>query len=331
MDIQYPEDILRGRGGEVLKQFKQMKNMIGPILGIILLVAVAGTSVYTIDAEEVGVVTRFGRYVRQTEPGLHVRIPFFIEQVIPVKVRRVLTEEFGFRKDTTRRRRTGTQARQSESLMLTGDLNVLEVRWIVQYQISEPEKYLFTVRNPLEIIRDMSEAVMRGVAGDYSVDEVLTTKRSEIDVEVQQKLQAILDTYGAGVKVVTVKLQDVTPPDLVKPAFNEVNEARQEKERMINQARQAYNRAIPRARGEAQKTIREAEGYALNVVNRAKGEADRFLATWAAYREAPEVTRKRLYLDMMAEVLPGVKSKFVIDAEEKSILRLLQLQSAGGS
>ena len=328
MDIKSPEDILRGRGDQVLRQ---MRKTLGPLIAGVLLLGAAGTSVYTIGPEEVGVVTRFGRYIRESEPGLHFRMPFFIEQVMPVKVRRVFKEEFGFRRDTTVRRRGGRESRQNESLMLTGDLNVLEVRWIVQYQISDPVKYLFKVRRQQEVIRDMSEAVMRRVVGDYSVDEVLTTKRAEVDLEAQQELQEILNSYNVGVKIVTVKLQDVTPPDTVKPAFNEVNEARQEKEQMINQAWEAYNRVIPRARGEAEKTIREAEGYALGVINLAEGDAKRFLATWKAYRQAPEVTRKRLYLDALAEILPKTRSKIIIDASQKSILPILQLESGGGS
>jgi membrane protease subunit HflK len=210
--------------------------------------------------------------------------------------------------------------------MLTGDLNVLEVRWIVQYQIKDPVHFLFRVRDQRDTIRDISEAVMRRVVGDYSVDEVLTIKRAEIDVQAQEELQRILDSYGAGIQIVTLKLQDVTPPDRVQPAFNEVNEAKQEKERMINQAWEAYNKVIPKAKGEAEKTVREAEGYAVAVVNRAKGEAQRFLATWEAYRQAPEVTRKRLYLDAMAAVLATSKQKYVIDPSQQALLPFLQLQ-----
>lgn len=327
MDIQNPEDIIRGRANQALRQ---MRGTIGPIIAGVLLLAMLGTSIYTIGPDEVGVITRFGRYIRQTEPGLHFRMPLFVERVIPVKVRHVYKEEFGYRTGENRRRGLTREGRQNEALMLTGDLNVLEVRWIVQFQIKNPTDFLFNIRNQQEVIRDMSEVVMRSQVGDYSVDEVLTTKRAEIDVEAQQHLQEILDSYGAGVKIVTIKLQDVTPPDSVKPAFNQVNEARQEKERMINQAWETYNRAVPRAKGEAEKTIREAEGYALDVVNRAEGEAKRFTATWKAYKRSPKVTRQRLYLDTLAEVLPKAKAKYIIDADQKGVLPLLQLNGNGG-
>ena len=327
MDFQTPEDLLRNRGGEVLKQ---MRKSAGPIVIGVLLLGTAATSFYSIGPDEVGVVLRFGRYVKQTDPGLHLKLPFFIETVIPVKVRRIFKEEFGFRAGTVARR-GGRELLQNESLMLTGDLNVIEVEWIVQFQVSDPVQFLFNVRDQQEVIRDISEAVMREIIGDYSVDEALTTKRAEIDVAAQTALQTILDSYELGVQIVTVKLQDVTPPDRVKPAFNEVNEAKQEKERVINQAWEAYNRVVPRAKGEAEKTIREAEGYAMNVVNRAKGEGKRFLATWTAYRQAPEVTRKRLYLDALEDVLSVTKRKIIIDPSQKTLLPLLQLQAGGGS
>jgi len=298
------------------------------IAAMIILLAAALTSFYSIGPDEAGVILRFGKYVRTTMPGLHVKIPF-VERAIPVKVKRIFKEEFGFRTEAPGVRQARSDFYRDESLMLTGDLNVLEVRWIVQFQIKDPVAFLFKVRDQRETIRDISEAVMRRVVGDYSVDEVLTIKRAEIDVEAQTELQRILDSYSAGIQVVTLKLQDVTPPDRVQPAFNEVNEAKQEKERMINQAWEAYNKVIPRAKGEAEKTIREAEGYAVNVVNRAKGEAQRFLATWEAYRQAPDVTRKRLYLDAMADVLATSKQKYIIDPSQQTLLPLLQLQKGG--
>ena len=217
-----------------------------------------------------------------------------------------------------------------ESLMLTGDLNILDVRWIVQFKIKDPVKLLFNVRDPVENIRDVSEAVMRRFAGDYRVDEVLTTKREEVDDLVQQEMQRVLDDYQTGVQIVTVKLLDVNPPEKVKPAFNEVNEAKQEREKMINQAWEAYNKVIPRARGEAEQTIREAEGYSLDKINRAKGEAERFLAVLAEYKKAPEITQKRLYLETLSDVLPKAKEKYVIDPRQSSILPLLQIGQKGG-
>lgn len=322
-DIQYPEDILKS--GQVQRWLKGL-----PAIGaLVLLLAAALTSFYMIGPDEAGVILRFGKYVRTTTPGLHMKMPLLVERAIPIKVKRIFKEEFGFRAEAQGARQARSDFHRDESLMLTGDLNVLEVRWIVQFQIKDPVQFLFRVRDQRETLRDISEAVMRRVTGDYAVDEVLTIKRAEIDMQAQEELQRILNSYGAGVQIVTVKLQDVTPPDRVQPAFNEVNEAKQEKERTINQAWEAYNKVIPRAKGEAEKTIREAEGYAVDVVNRAKGEAQRFLATWEAYRQAPEVTRKRLYLDAMAQVLASSKQKYIIDPSQQALLPFLQLQKGG--
>lgn len=324
-DIQYPEDILKSA------QAQRLLKGLPTIAALVLLIAAALTAFYSIGPDEAGVILRFGKYVRTTTPGLHMKMPLLVERAIPIKVKRIFKEEFGFRAEAQGARQASSDFFRDESLMLTGDLNVLEVRWIVQFQIKDPVQFLFRVRDQRETLRDISEAVMRRVTGDYSVDEVLTIKRAEIDVQAQEELQQILDSYGAGVQIVTVKLQDVTPPDRVQPAFNEVNEAKQEKERMINQAWEAYNKVIPRAKGEAEKTIREAEGYAVDVVNRAKGEAQRFLATWEAYRQAPEVTRKRLYLDAMAAVLAKSKQKYIIDPSQQALLPFLQLQNKGGA
>jgi len=300
-------------------------------LGIFLLIVLAGT-VYSIGPDEVGVAQRFGRYVYIASPGLHIKLPLGIDKVTPIKVKHVFKEEFGIRT-----LRAGVKTQYSsrkypeESLMLTGDLNTLDVRWIVQFKVKDAIKLLFKTREPVENVRDMSEVVMRRLVGDYRVDEVLTTKREEINDLAQLEMQKILDNYQTGIQIVTVKLQDVNPPDEVKPAFNEVNEAKQEKERMVNQAWEAYNKVIPRARGEAEKTIREAEGYQLDKVHRAKGEAERFLVTWTEYKKAPEITQKRLYLDTMMEVLPKAKEKYIIDPQQTSILPLLNIGQKGGS
>ncbi len=214
--------------------------------------------------------------------------------------------------------------------MLTGDLNSLVVEWIVQYKVKDPVKFLFNIRDPRGTVGAISEAVMRQVVGDHSVSESLTTMRVEVNQQAQEKLQEVLDSYESGIHIVMVKLQDVNPPDEVKRAFNEVNEAKQERERMINEAWEAYNKAIPRAKGEALKTISEAKGYALNRVNRARGDADRFLATWEEYKDAKEVTRRRLYLETMAEVLPKAGRKYIMDSDQQGILPLLRLGGEGG-
>ena len=301
------------------------------IFGLIVIMGLKGV-IYSIGPDEVGVIQRFGKYISLSSPGLHIKIPFGIDKVTPIKVEKIFKAEFGVRNTGSDSR--GMRSYRSDleqSLMLTGDLNILDVRWIVQFKIKDPIKLLFVVRNPLDVIRDVSEIVMRRLVGDYTVDEVLTIKREEIDHLAQVEMQKILDDYQTGVQVITVKLLDVNPPDKVKPAFNEVNEAKQEKEKMINQAWEAYNKAIPRAKGEAEKTIREAEGYALDKINRAKGESERFLVTLGEYKKAPEITRKRLYLETLADVLPKAKEKYIIDSKQSSILPLLDIGRKGGA
>ena len=295
------------------------------VLGVILIVVLA-TSFYMVDTDEKGVVLRFGKFVRMTEPGLHAKLPFRIEVVKTPKVERVFKEEFGFHT-----LRAGVETIYSgadltrESLMLCGDLNVAEVAWIVQYKIREPEKFLFKIRNPGKIIRDTSESVMREVVGDSSVDEVLTIRRVEINAEAELKMQEILKAYDTGIEIVTVKLQDVNPPEKVKPAFNEVNAAQQDKERYVNKALEEYNKVVPKARGEAELIIRQAEAYAINRVNVAKGDARRFDSIWEEYKNAKEVTRKRLYLETLVEGLPKVEKIYIIDEEVKSLLPLIKL------
>ena len=333
-DFEKPEDLF-GPSEEffkdVKKKFQNFKGGVPAIVAVVAVIAALFNSFYAVGPDEVGVIRRFGKYVRTTNPGLHLKMPF-VEKANKVKVKYIFKEEFGFRTA-----QAGVVSRYSpkeyfdESLMLTGDLNVLVVDWIVQFKVKDPVKLLFNIRNPQRTIRHISEAVMRQVVGDYAVSEVLTTSRIEVNQQVQDKLQEILDLYNSGIHIVTVRLQDVNPPDEVKPSFNEVNEAKQEKEKVINQAWEAYNKVIPRARGQAEKTIRESEGYALNRINMAKGDAAKFIATWEAYKNAKEVTRKRLYLEVMNEVLPKAGNKFVIDSSQKSILPLLSLNKEGGA
>ncbi len=322
-----PDDIISA-GKKSFSEFGKFIPFV--VVALLLLIGLIG-SIYSIGPDEVGVVQKFGKYTRTTLPGLHVKMPFGIEKVSPVKVKRIFKEEFGMR--TLRpgiKTEYSKRSYQEESLMLTGDLNILDVRWIVQFKIKDPVKLLFKVRNPRDIVRDVSEVVMRRMVGDYRVDEVLTTKREEVDHEVQLEMQKILDSYSSGIQVVTVKLLDVNPPDQVKAAFNEVNEAKQERERMVNQAWEAYNKAIPRAKGEAERTIREAEGYSLDKINRAKGDSERFLAFLEEYRKAPEITKKRIYLETMRDVLPKANQKYIIDSEQSSILPLLRIGEKGG-
>ena len=213
--------------------------------------------------------------------------------------------------------------------MLTGDLNAAEVEWIVQFRINDPYKFLFRVRNAVQTFRDINEAVMRGIIGDRTVDEVITYGRQEVASAVSVKLQALSDQYELGIKVDQVVLQDVNPPEAVKPAFNEVNEAQQEREKLINQAKSEYNRVIPKARGEAERTIEEAKGYALERVNSAKGEASKFTSVFKEYSKAKEVTRQRIYLETMNDVMQNVGRKLITDEKATGILPLFQFDKGG--
>jgi membrane protease subunit HflK len=298
------------------------------VLALVLALVVVFTSFYTVDPEEVGVVMRFGQYVRSTDPGLHFKIPFWIERVLKVPIQRQLKEEFGFRTVSAGvRSQFSTRGYGEESNMLTGDLNAAVVEWVVQYRIVDPYQFLFRVRGVRETFRAMSEAVMRQVIGDRTVNEVLTVGRAEVAHEVERQLQDLCNQYETGIKVDQVVLQDVNPPDPVKPSFNEVNQAQQEREKLINQAQSEYNKVIPRAKGEAEETIQQAQGYALNRVNRARGDAARFEAMYAEYRKAPQVTRRRIYIETMSRVLPQVQRKVIVDDGLRSVLPLLNLDA----
>ncbi|HLP74035.1 MAG TPA: FtsH protease activity modulator HflK [Bacteroidales bacterium] len=282
-----------------------------------------------VDPEEVGVVTRFGKYVREVDPGLNMKIPFF-ERIRKVPVERQQKEEFGFRTITAGIQSTYTKNDvNDESLMLTGDLNLADVEWVVQYRINDPYKFLFKVREPIRTLRDISEAVMREIVGNRTVNEVLTVGRAEIAGEVQRVMQDICNEYLLGVKIEQVVLQDVNPPDPVKDAFNAVNQAQQEKETLINQAKSEYNKVIPRATGQAEETIQKAEGYSTERVNNALGDAARFTALYNEYIKAPEVTRRRIYLETMNTALPKIRHKIITDEKGNNVLPLLQMQLTG--
>jgi membrane protease subunit HflK len=282
---------------------------------------------FTVEPEETGIVLRFGRFVRQVPSGLHLKLPWPFESVLKVPVERQLKEEFGFRTLQADVRTTYSQENfGDESLMLTGDLNVAVVEWTAQFRVRDPYKFLFKVREVRKTFRDMNETVMREVIGDRSVNEVLTVGRQEIAAEVERRLQALCDQYETGIKVEQIVLQNVNPPDAVKPSFNEVNQAQQEREKLINQARADYNQVIPRARGRAQQTLEQAQGFATDRVNRARGDAELFIQVHAAFQRAPEVTRRRMYLETMAEIYPKVKRKIILDEKLKGVLPLLPLQ-----
>ena len=333
----------RGGGREpdlnqVLESIKQKFPSFKRIKGLWLVVLVVGavimgsTAYYTVGPEETGIVLRFGRYIRQSGPGLHFKLPLGVETATMVKTGRVFKEEFGFRGISPGiRSRFTEKGYGGESMMLTGDLNVIEVKWIVQYKIRDPQKWLFAVQDGVSAIRDLSEAVMRAIVGNRYGDEVLTLARVEIANQSQKDLQRLLDSYETGVQVVTVKLQDVNPPEPVQPAFNEVNEARQQKERMINEAQEAYNREIPKALGEAKRVVTEAEGFATERVNRAQGEAKRFTDVLAAYRQAKEVTKRRMYLEAMKQILAKAGRVYVVDESVKGLLPIMDIARGLGA
>ncbi len=302
-------------------------SMMALIPAVIIGLWLLWSTVYTVAPEEVGVVLTFGKYTKLTDPGLHFKLPAPIQVVWKVPVQRQLKEEFGFR-TVTAAVRSQFDSAGDESAMLTGDLNVAVVEWTTQYRVSDPYLYMFRVRNITETFRDMNEAVMRTVVGDRSVTEVLTVGRQEIASEVERRLQEMCDQYETGIRVEQIVLQDVNPPDPVRPSFNEVNQAQQERERMINDARAQYNREVPAARGEALRAVEQAEGYAVGRVNRAEGDAARFQAVYESYRRAPEVTRRRLYLETMLDLLPSIRQKVVIDQDINGLLPLLNLQGA---
>lgn len=305
------------------KKVLKYKNII--IITVFSLVLVF-SAFFQIDPEEVGVITRFGAYVRKVESGLNMKIPF-IERVYKVPVERQQKLEFGFRTvkagvDTEYTR----DGAKDESLMLTGDLNLADVEWVVQYRINDAYNYLFKVRDPENTLRDISESVLRQIVGDRTVNEVLTVGRTEIATKMVELTNKICKEYSLGVKIDQIVLQDVNPPEPVKAAFNAVNQAQQERETLINQAKSEYNKVIPKASGQAEETIQQAEGFATERVNNALGEVARFKAIYKEYVKAPEVTKRRIYLETMASVLPKLGSKIIIDEKGNNVLPLLQMK-----
>ncbi|MCP4198206.1 MAG: FtsH protease activity modulator HflK [Proteobacteria bacterium] len=323
---------------KVIEIKDHLKKKLGPKKGILPLIIIVllllfgvKSSFYEVDTEETGVVLRFGEFSSYADPGLHFKLPFGIEQVYLVPTGRVLKEEFGFRTVNPGVRTTYTKrGLDEESLTLTGDLNVSDVEWIVQFQVSDPYKYIFKIKDPVSTIRDISEAMVRKAIGKANVTQVLTTARAALANEIQQNLQSTLNKYDIGVRIVTVKFQDVTPPDPVKDAFNEVNESEQQKESLIFEARTQFNREVPRARGEAKRALQEAEGYAVERINKARGETNRFIALLTEYKKAPEVTRRRIYLETMEEVLPRLEETYIMDDKSVGALPLLPLRKNMG-
>ena len=324
------------------------------LAGLALLAVALYTSFYRVDASEQGIVLRFGKHVRTVEPGLQMKMPWPIENVYTVPVRKVQSLDFGF--ETVSAGRRTEYAKRSKQLdevadMLTGDLNIAHVEWIVQYRIDDAKASLFNIGdensfytdfissishkdiNPAipDTIRDVSESVMRKLVGDRSVDAVLTLGREEISAEAKIEIQEMLDVFEAGVEIITVKLQTTSPPESVKDAFQEVNRARQNKERVVNLAEGERNRQIPAARGKREQMISEAEGYKARRVLETRGQINAFNAKLAEYEKAPEVTKQRLYLEAMQEVLGQVGNKTIIDESVNQMLPILNLNSDSGA
>jgi membrane protease subunit HflK len=302
-------------------------------LGVVAVLVLAGilSCFYTVQPEERAVVKRFGEVYGVADPGLHFKLPFGVDSVQHVATERVLKQEFGFRTEDIRQAgRTQYSGGDfpDESLMLTGDLNIIDVEWVVQYRIADPIKYIYAMREPDRTLRDLSESVMRRVVGNHIGSDVLTVGRVEIANTVREELQSAMDKYDNGIQVMTVQLQDVVPPERVQPAFNEVNEARQELEKTINDAQRQANEQIPRAEGAAKRTIAEAEGYGIERVNQAQGEAARFTDVLTEYRNVPDVTRSRMYLETLSEALPKIGSIVVVQEGQTSPLPLFNLRDA---
>lgn len=301
------------------------------LLALLLIAWGVFTAAYTVSSDSVGLVQRFGRHVKQVDPGLHFKWPWGIDQVLFVPVKRQLKLEFGFGTSGATNRNQSRNDYQEQSQMVTGDLNAALVEWVVQYRIDEPVKYLFDVRNPAETLRDVSESVMREVVGDRTVDEVITIGRQEIESEALVKMQELTAKYSLGVSIDQVQLKNINPPKPVQESFNEVNQAQQEKERLINEARREYNGVVPLAEGEKDQRIRAADGYRLKRINEAEGDVSRFNSVLAEYLKAPEVTRRRIYIETLQEVLPKLDSKIIVDDQSQQILPLMHLDSAKSS
>lgn len=301
------------------------------LFGVLVLFMAIGvfSSFYQIPANSVGVVQRFGKYLDTTQPGLNFKLPFGIDQVTPVEVRRQLKLEFGYgTRGATNEYQFNTDfsEMEKEKNMVTGDLNAAVVEWVVQFKIDEARNFVFNFIEPQSTLRDLSEAVMREVVGDRSIDEVLTVGRQEIEVMALERLQTIVSSLAMGIQIDQIQLGNVNPPAEVKDSFDEVNRAQQQKESSINQANGEYNRVIPEARGKAEQSISQAEGYATQRVNQAEGDASRFTALLTEYQKAPEVTKKRIYLETLGEVLPAISGKTIVDDGIPQFLPLMNLQ-----
>jgi modulator of FtsH protease HflK len=299
-------------------------------ISIIALAAIIGLvlmqSFYQIGQSELGVVLKFGKYSETTDPGLHFLIPF-VEKVIKVNVESIRKEEFGTRQNAPSAYNKQSNFSDLESLMITSDNNVIQLNWVVQYRILKPEDYLFNVQDPVAAVRDLSEAVIRRLVGNRDFNYTLNN-REELATSSFREIQENLDLYKSGVKLVTVQLQDLNPPDPVRPSFNEVNQAEQDKVRLGNEAQKERNEKIPKAEGVAKQMLEEAQGYAIERVNNAKGNIARYNSIFNEYKKYKEVTKTRMYIEALKEVLPTVKEVIIMDQKKNGMLPIINL---GGS
>lgn len=291
-----------------------------PIIGVVVVLWLL-TGIYSVGPDEVGVVRTFGKVTRIAQSGLRYHLPIPIEEVDTPKVTEVKRSEVGFRHIGNQQFRKV----ESESLMLTGDENIVDAEMIVQYKIKEAEKYLFNFVGPELTIREVSESALRTVIGQHTIDEALTTGKFQIQEETQTLMQQVLDKYETGILIVAVQLQSVSPPQQVEASFKDVASAKEDKNRKINEAEGYRNDVIPKARGEAQAMLREAEGFKEARIKRSEGDVAKFRAMLVEYRKARDVTRKRLYLEAMEEILPGVKKYIVPDGKDGNLLNFLNL------
>jgi membrane protease subunit HflK len=321
-------DDLLEQGMQRLAQAGGSSGLIIPAV-LALVGLLAWTSLYTVPSDSVAVVQRFGRYLEEVPPGLQFKLPLGVDVVTILPVKRQLKQEFGFTTPGASDPYQGSRQHdgKQETQMVTGDLNAALVEWVVQYRISEPVKFLFEVREPAETLRYVSESVMREVVGDRTVDEVITIGRQEIESEALAKMQALSTKYAMGISIDQVQLKNINPPEPVQESFNEVNQAQQEKEKLINEARRDYNKVIPLAEGEKDQRIREADGYRLKRINEAEGDVARFTDLLAEYEKAPEVTRRRIYVETLQRVLPNIRNKIIIDERTRNLLPLLNLDA----
>lgn len=297
-------------------------KIIGIIVVVLLVIIAAFSSFYMVDQKEQAVVLLFGKFNRISEPGLHFKLPFGIEKNYNVPTQRILKEEFGFRTEepgiTTR---YSTMDFSEESIMLTGDLNIVDVHWIIQFQIIEPMNWLFKVENQTKTIRDISQSVISLLVGDRTIFDVIGSERANIEQKGQEMMNNYFKLYELGIRVTTVRLQDIVPPKgAVHDAFEDVNKSIQDLNRLINEGKEAYNNAIPRARGQAKQVIQAAEGYAAERVNIAKGDVARFLAVYNEYRKNPNITRTRLYYEIFEELFKDVESVDLIDKKLRNFI-----------